>query len=162
MFPKTSRESSCRHVVTLAPTQEKTLVTGWLLLPRNARDPLWDRPACALKQQGRLAHAPNVHASTHGNSCFAGHCGMNSVLCQMPAIDAVVGISGYSFNHVARIDIFEPHVKRPFLKIFLDMALEKHSNIFESNITRGIGVFEKIVNNSWPAPSATTIRAFPF
>ena len=54
------------------------------------------------------------------HSCFAGHCGMNSVLCQMRAIDAVVGISGYSSNHVARIDIFEPHVKRPFLKIFLE------------------------------------------
>src|SRR5271157_2040030 len=67
------------------------------------------------------------------HSCFAGHCGMNSVLCQMRTIDAVVGISGYSSNHVARIDIFEPHVKRPFLKIFLDMSLEYNSNPISLN-----------------------------
>ena len=71
-------------------------------------------------------HIMSMPAS-HGHSCFAGHRGMNSVLGQMPAIDAVMGISGYSSNHVARIDIFEPHRKRPFLKIFLDMALEKQS-----------------------------------
>ena len=75
-------------------------------------------------------HIMSMPAS-HGHSCFAGHRGMNGVLCQMSAIDAVVGISGYAYNHVARIDIFEPHLKRPFLKIFLDMALEKHSNILE-------------------------------
>src|SRR5215469_18705712 len=58
----TSGELSCRHVVTLA-SAKKTLVTGRLLLSANARDPLWDRPACALQQQGGLAHAHNVHAS---------------------------------------------------------------------------------------------------
>ena len=98
-------------------------MTDGLLLSENARDLLWiDLLAPCNSKADWHMNIMSVPAS-HSHSCFAGHSGMNSVLGQLRAIDAVVRISAYSSNHVARIDIFEPDFKRPVLKVFLEDPL---------------------------------------
>src|SRR6516225_6111222 len=75
---------------------------------------------------------------------FSCHCRMDGALCQARAVDAVLGISGYSPDHVTWIDVLELQVKRPILEIPLDTLFEPQANVLKADVTRKVGFSDRV------------------
>jgi hypothetical protein len=69
---------------------------------------------------------------------------MDGALCQLRAVNAVLGISGYPPDHVTRVDILEFQVKRPVPEISLDTRFEQRTDVLEEDITRKVGLSGRI------------------